>query len=232
MQDDLTLRQIVDGISALVAVLTPDGAVEIVNRQVLDYFGKTLKEMREWSLTQTPFTRNRSPWRHCLVDAVNRERSALQHRAPANGARMGSTDGSMRKVSLCGMRTAASSVGSFSKPMSMSASAPRRRSRSAFEELAKSEAELRTIIDAIPQLIVSLRADGTFLSAFPSFPVAGTAGRRGRYTGTYVEFRADWRLTANYAIGLGAVHYAIGRAVRQAGGHDANYVGVELRYAW
>jgi PAS domain S-box-containing protein len=36
---------------------------------------------------------------------------------------------------------------------------------SAFEELAKSEAELRTIIDAIPQLIVALRADGTFLSA-------------------------------------------------------------------
>ena len=68
--------------------------------------------------------------------------------------------------------------------------------------------------------------------AFPSFPVAGTAGRPGRYTGTYVEFRADWRLTANYAIGLGAVHYAIGTAVRQAGGHNANYVGVELRYAW
>jgi len=68
--------------------------------------------------------------------------------------------------------------------------------------------------------------------AFPSVPVAGTAGRPGRYTGTYVEFRADWMLTANYAIGLGAVHYAIGPAVRQAGGHDANYVGVELRCAW
>ena len=49
VQDELTLRQIVDGISALVAVLTPDGAVEIVNRQVLDYFGKTLEEMKEWS---------------------------------------------------------------------------------------------------------------------------------------------------------------------------------------
>ena len=49
VQNELTLRQIVDGISALVAVLTPDGAVEIVNRQVLDYFGKTLEEMREWS---------------------------------------------------------------------------------------------------------------------------------------------------------------------------------------
>ena len=49
VQNELTLRQIVDGLSALVAVLTPDGAVEIVNRQVLDYFGKTLEEMREWS---------------------------------------------------------------------------------------------------------------------------------------------------------------------------------------
>jgi formate hydrogenlyase transcriptional activator len=35
----------------------------------------------------------------------------------------------------------------------------------AFEEIAKSEAELRTIIDAIPQLIVALGADGSFLSA-------------------------------------------------------------------
>jgi PAS domain S-box-containing protein len=37
--------------------------------------------------------------------------------------------------------------------------------REAFDEIAKSEAELRTIIDAIPQLIVALGADGQFLSA-------------------------------------------------------------------
>src|SRR5258708_40057773 len=41
----------VDGISALVAVLTPDGAVDFVNRQVLDYFGKTLAELKEWAST-------------------------------------------------------------------------------------------------------------------------------------------------------------------------------------
>jgi formate hydrogenlyase transcriptional activator len=35
----------------------------------------------------------------------------------------------------------------------------------AFEEIAKSEAELRTIIDAIPQLIIAIGADGKFLSA-------------------------------------------------------------------
>jgi PAS domain S-box-containing protein len=45
----------------------------------------------------------------------------------------------------------------------------RQRSRAALttalDEIAKSEAELRTIIDAIPQLIVAIGADGTFLYA-------------------------------------------------------------------
>ena len=35
MQAELTLHQIVEGISTPVAVRTPDGAVEFVNRQVL-----------------------------------------------------------------------------------------------------------------------------------------------------------------------------------------------------
>jgi len=51
VQNELTLDQIVEGISALVAVLTPDGAVEFVNRQVLDYFGKTLEELKRWAST-------------------------------------------------------------------------------------------------------------------------------------------------------------------------------------
>ena len=51
MQNELTLRQMVNGISALFAVMTPDGAVEDVNRAVLDYFGKTLEELKEWAST-------------------------------------------------------------------------------------------------------------------------------------------------------------------------------------
>ncbi len=51
VQNELIFRQMVDGISALVAVLTPDGAVDFVNRQVLDYFGKTLEELKDWSNT-------------------------------------------------------------------------------------------------------------------------------------------------------------------------------------
>jgi hypothetical protein len=40
---------------ALLAVMTPDGAVELVNRQILDYFAKTLHGLKEWTST-TRFT--------------------------------------------------------------------------------------------------------------------------------------------------------------------------------
>ncbi len=59
-QHELTFRQMVDGISALVAVLTPDGAVEFVNRQVLDYFGKTLEELKAWTSTDAVHPEDRA----------------------------------------------------------------------------------------------------------------------------------------------------------------------------
>ncbi len=43
--------QIVDGIPALVAVMTPAGEVEFVNRSVLEYFGKTTEDMKGWATT-------------------------------------------------------------------------------------------------------------------------------------------------------------------------------------
>jgi Alginate export len=67
---------------------------------------------------------------------------------------------------------------------------------------------------------------------FPGFPVGGTAGRPGRYTGAYGEIRGAWTITPHYSVAFDAVRYAIGDAIREAGGHDANYLGVELRYGW
>jgi len=59
-QPELTFRQMVDGISAPLAVLTSDGAVEFVNRQVLDYFGKTLEELKAWSSTDAVHPEDRA----------------------------------------------------------------------------------------------------------------------------------------------------------------------------
>jgi PAS domain S-box-containing protein len=50
MEDhELTFHQIVDGISALITVTTADGDVSLVNQHVLDYFGKSLDELKQWA---------------------------------------------------------------------------------------------------------------------------------------------------------------------------------------
>ena len=163
MQNELTLRQIVDGISALVAVLTPDGAVEIVNRQVLDYFGKTLEEMREWSSSDAVhpddlpgviavWTRSIESGQPYDVELRQRGADGVYRWFHAQGLPVRDAEG-------CILRWFVLQTDVDERKRNEAALT------SAFEELAKSEAELRTIIDAIPQLIVSLRADGTFLSA-------------------------------------------------------------------
>jgi hypothetical protein len=73
-------------------------------------------------------------------------------------------------------------------------------------------------------------ADAVYLQ--PNIPVAGTAGRPGRYTGTYGQFRADWALTGHISLALEAVHFTIAESIRDAGGHDSDYVGAECKFGW
>lgn len=48
-QPGLDLRRIVDSIPIPVAVTTPSGEVEALNKATLDYFGRTLEELKSWS---------------------------------------------------------------------------------------------------------------------------------------------------------------------------------------
>jgi hypothetical protein len=66
----------------------------------------------------------------------------------------------------------------------------------------------------------------------PAVPVAGTAGRPGRYTGTYFQIRADYAITTYSSAALELVHFAIGDTLRRAGGHDSDYMGLELKWGW
>ena len=163
VQHELTLRQIVDGISALVAVLTPDGAVEIVNRQVLDYFGKTLEDMRAWSSSDAVHPDD-------LPGVIAVWTRSIESGQPYDvELRQRGADGVYRWFHAQGLPVR-DAEGCILRWFVLQTDVDERKRNevaltSAFEELAKSEAELRTIIDAIPQLIVSLRADGTFLSA-------------------------------------------------------------------
>src|SRR5215470_2207933 len=47
---ELSWRQIVDNIPGLVATMGATGEVEFLNRQTLEYFGRTSEDLRNWSL--------------------------------------------------------------------------------------------------------------------------------------------------------------------------------------
>lgn len=73
-------------------------------------------------------------------------------------------------------------------------------------------------------------ADAVYMQ--PNVAVPGTAGKGGRWTGAYGQLRADYVVNAHLAAAVEMVHFDVGDAVRSAGGHDSNYLGVELKYLW
>src|SRR6201987_6208420 len=49
MLEEQSLLLIIDRIPGQLAVMTAGGEVELVNRQVLEYFGKTAEELKNWA---------------------------------------------------------------------------------------------------------------------------------------------------------------------------------------
>jgi hypothetical protein len=73
-------------------------------------------------------------------------------------------------------------------------------------------------------------ADAVYVQ--PNNPVNGTAGMPGHWTGAYFQVRADWAITPGLTGAIEAVNFQVGDAIRRAGGRNANYVSVQLLYAW
>lgn len=66
----------------------------------------------------------------------------------------------------------------------------------------------------------------------PDIPIPNTAGRPGAYTGSYGQVRLDWSMDRATSFAIEAVHFAVGDVLRNAGAHDSNYVGVEIKRGW
>ncbi len=66
----------------------------------------------------------------------------------------------------------------------------------------------------------------------PNVPVAGTAGKGDRWSGSYAQLRMDYAVNRHLATALEAVAYQIGDTIRRGGGHDSNYLGLEMKYSW
>jgi len=144
VQNELTLRQIVDGISAPLAVMTPDGALEIVNRPILEYFGKTAAELKEWTSTDAvhpdDLPRVVSAWRQSIesgqpfTDEHRQRRSDGVYRwFQVQGLPVRDTEG--RIMRWCVLQTDIDE---------------RKRAEQALRE---SERELRQLVDSVPGMI-------------------------------------------------------------------------------
>jgi len=73
-ESEKSVRLIVDGIAGLVAIMTPEGEVEFVNNQALEYFGKTLEELKGWATSDAvhpdDLPRAAAAWKHSVETGI------------------------------------------------------------------------------------------------------------------------------------------------------------------
>ena len=152
-------RLIVDSIPGLVAAFTPGGEVEFVNRQILEYFGKTLEELKRGG----PAARHIRRIFHASSSS-SRIRSRQVTPSSSNyvlDVSMASTAGFSLAAFRFGIRTGTSSAGTTCSSTSTSANA-------AEQELRRSEARKAAILDSALECIVTIDHEGCITEFNPA----------------------------------------------------------------
>ncbi|NOV24938.1 alginate export family protein [Cupriavidus necator] len=65
-----------------------------------------------------------------------------------------------------------------------------------------------------------------------SVPIAGTAGRPGRYTGSQLAFDVFWQVDRHVAVNAGLVHVEVAPVLRTAGGRNTNFTYLAAAYTF
>jgi PAS domain S-box-containing protein len=142
---------IVDSIPGLVALLSPNGEVEFVNRELADYFGQTLEELKSWGSNGTVHPDDLAH----VVDVFGR---SIAEGVPYDiEQRLRRGDGVYRWIQNRGFPLRDSS-GAISGWCVLLIDIDERRRAEA--GLRQTERELRLIIDTIPALVWSAGPNG------------------------------------------------------------------------
>jgi PAS domain S-box-containing protein len=197
-------RLIVDGVPAGIALLSAAGEVEMVNDQLLAYFGKTLEELKDWAADDVIHPEDRpgviGAFTHLFAtgETFDNEQRLRRHDGAYRWVRVTWAplrDADGRIVGWCTLHTDVDE---------------RRRAE---EALRASELNLRKIIDTIPALAWSARADGT-AEFFNQHYID--------YVGLSLEQLRDWGWTAavhpDDLAGLAATWQAIVASGQEAEG--------------
>ena len=152
---ELSWRQIVDNIPGLVATQTAMGEVEFLNRQVLEYFGKTKEELQNWSLIGAVHPDDLPR----IIEARTRSIETgdvyhIEHRCRGS-------DGIYRWFQVRGLPVR-NEAGTITAWYLLLTDIDDR--KKAEEALRSNERDLRLMINVIPTFILVLRPDGSVLN--------------------------------------------------------------------
>jgi formate hydrogenlyase transcriptional activator len=151
-----SLRLIVDSIPGLVHSTTAEGKLEFVNRQLLDYFGKTLDELKGWATNDVIHPDDRSH----VIAAFTRSIETGQTYDIEQRCRR--KDGVYRWFHVRALAVR-DTEGGIIRWYTLLTDIDER--KQAEEALRQDERELRQLIDFLPQHVMVLDADGHLLEA-------------------------------------------------------------------
>jgi len=151
---ELPWREIVDNIPGLVATMGAMGEVEFLNRQTLEYFGKTNEELKNWALTDAIHPDDLPRIIEARIKSIEQGRIYdVEHRCRR-------ADGVYRWFQVRGLPVRDTENKITAWYLLLTDIDDRKRAE---EKLKQSEEDLRTITDTIRQFIVVLAPDGTTL---------------------------------------------------------------------
>jgi len=149
--NERNLRLMVDNIPGFIATLTAKGEVEVLNRQTLEYFGKTIEELKDWEASDAVHPDDRlhviEAWRHAVQTGEPYAKEFRQRRA----------DGVYRwfqSRALPNRDTAGRITGWY---MLLTDIDDRKRAE---EALRSREENLRLLVDSIPGFVATMNAAG------------------------------------------------------------------------
>ena len=143
-------RRIVNSIPGYVCALTASGEIEFVNNQVLEYFGKTLDELKNWAASDTVYPDD-------LPDVIATWRTSIETGQPTDvELRLRRADGIYRWFLLRRLPQR-DSQGQVVRWYTMHTDIEDR--KQAEDNIRRSETELRQILEFAPQYVTVLAPD-------------------------------------------------------------------------
>jgi PAS domain S-box-containing protein len=155
--NEQSLRLIIDGIPGQISVMTPGGEVELQNRQILEYFGKTTEiEMKNWA-TNNIFHPDDLPL------TINAWKRGLETGQPFDFENRGRRADGVYHWLHARVRPQCDAEGRIVRWYVLATDIDDR--KRAEEKLRQDERELRQLIDSLPQHVLVLDSEGSLLQA-------------------------------------------------------------------